>query len=96
MKRTLFHLLDANQEHVVSITDFIEGCLTLRGHAKQIGLREMMYETRWLMDHLVDFTDRMDNEMARQRDMKFKEIAGRDVQRLKLAKLTEQQTLEAL
>jgi len=52
---TMFKLLDSSGNLVVTIDTFIDGCLKIRGFAKQVGLKELMYETRWMMNELTKF-----------------------------------------
>jgi len=54
--RGLFNLLDADDSGSISVQEFIQGCLRLRGQAKAIDLATLIYMTKrmvyWLQDRL--------------------------------------------
>eukprot|EP00929_Paragymnodinium_shiwhaense_P063056 TRINITY_DN31529_c0_g1_i1.p1 TRINITY_DN31529_c0_g1~~TRINITY_DN31529_c0_g1_i1.p1 ORF type:complete len:729 (-),score=102.76 TRINITY_DN31529_c0_g1_i1:58-2244(-) len=54
---SLFKLIDKECAHVISIADFVDGCLRMRGNAKSLEVNEMMYQNRWMMDKLADFVE---------------------------------------
>jgi len=52
---SLFKLIDTEGTNELNITDFVEGCLRMRGTAKSLEVNEMLYQNRWMMDRMVDF-----------------------------------------
>eukprot|EP00440_Ansanella_granifera_P066796 gb/GFBE01072440.1/.p1 GENE.gb/GFBE01072440.1/~~gb/GFBE01072440.1/.p1 ORF type:complete len:233 (+),score=70.88 gb/GFBE01072440.1/:1-699(+) len=52
----LFKLLDRQDTNAVTIENFVEGCLRLKGQAKSIDLARMMYENKWMMTKLSKLT----------------------------------------
>jgi len=53
---TLFKLLDRQETNCVDISDFVDGCLRLKGQAKGIDLARMMYENKWIMEKLASIS----------------------------------------
>merc|ERR1712151_987321 len=58
---TLFKLLDADNSNYVTYDEFVEGCLALRGVAKTVGLKELMYELRWIRRQLGGTAGQVDS-----------------------------------
>merc|ERR1712217_299119 len=50
---TLFKLLDTDGGGSVDITEFVDGCIRLKGGAKSIQMAQIMYHHKWIMDKLV-------------------------------------------
>mmetsp|Transcript_15531 Transcript_15531/g.35547 ORF Transcript_15531/g.35547 Transcript_15531/m.35547 type:complete len:892 (-) Transcript_15531:183-2858(-) len=57
---TLFKLLDQDNGGTVSVDEFVEGCLKLKGHAKSMQVHQMMYESRFAQERIVKCL--LDNE----------------------------------
>lgn len=49
---TLFKLLDGDRTGSCNITEFVEGCLYLRGSARQLAIAELSQEMKWTMKRL--------------------------------------------
>lgn len=62
---TLFKLLDVDRTGLIQIQDFVVGCLNLRGHAKKIDIRQLMYEQRRIMTKLDHFDQKLDRMAER-------------------------------
>lgn len=43
---SVFHLLDADESGTISLDEFMNGCLSLRGNAKALNLSILLHETR--------------------------------------------------
>jgi len=56
----LFHLLDTDDSHVVSLNEFLAGCLRLRGHAKSLDVNLLLHETRQLARRVDNLRDSID------------------------------------
>eukprot|EP00747_Dinoflagellata_sp_TGD_P192749 gnl/TRDRNA2_/TRDRNA2_58023_c0_seq1.p2 gnl/TRDRNA2_/TRDRNA2_58023_c0~~gnl/TRDRNA2_/TRDRNA2_58023_c0_seq1.p2 ORF type:complete len:218 (-),score=47.40 gnl/TRDRNA2_/TRDRNA2_58023_c0_seq1:195-848(-) len=52
---TLFKLLDTDETNVISIEDFVEGCMKLKGAAKSIDMAQMKLENKWMMKKMESF-----------------------------------------
>eukprot|EP00927_Polykrikos_kofoidii_P059900 TRINITY_DN55003_c0_g1_i1.p1 TRINITY_DN55003_c0_g1~~TRINITY_DN55003_c0_g1_i1.p1 ORF type:complete len:724 (-),score=105.04 TRINITY_DN55003_c0_g1_i1:139-2310(-) len=52
---TLFKLLDTTECGSVSLDNFADGCLRLRGGARRIDISNMMYSSKWTMSKLSNF-----------------------------------------
>eukprot|EP00747_Dinoflagellata_sp_TGD_P111934 gnl/TRDRNA2_/TRDRNA2_171335_c2_seq1.p2 gnl/TRDRNA2_/TRDRNA2_171335_c2~~gnl/TRDRNA2_/TRDRNA2_171335_c2_seq1.p2 ORF type:complete len:147 (-),score=29.03 gnl/TRDRNA2_/TRDRNA2_171335_c2_seq1:82-522(-) len=53
---TLFKLLDHQDNGYIEMHHFVEGCIRLQGHARRIDLAIMMYENKWMIRRMSDFT----------------------------------------
>lgn len=45
---TVFKLLDTDGSHVIDLEEFVQGCVQIRGYAKTIGIKEILYELKML------------------------------------------------
>jgi len=54
---TIFKLLDADGEGTISLHEFIEGCLRIKGNAKSIHIAQILYENKWIMEQLGELTE---------------------------------------
>lgn len=61
---TFFRLLDEDGGQVVEISEFLDGCLRLRGNAKALDLAKLQHEHSWLMKKQVDFMMFLEQHMA--------------------------------
>jgi len=66
---TLFKLIDREERGAVSIDEFVDGCLRLRGAARGIDLNKMMYENRWIRNKLSRFMRYVEAEFGTQKMM---------------------------
>eukprot|EP00929_Paragymnodinium_shiwhaense_P063060 TRINITY_DN31529_c0_g2_i4.p1 TRINITY_DN31529_c0_g2~~TRINITY_DN31529_c0_g2_i4.p1 ORF type:complete len:188 (-),score=33.06 TRINITY_DN31529_c0_g2_i4:465-1028(-) len=57
---SLFKLIDKDCANVISIADFVDGCLRMRGNAKSIEINEMMYQNKFMMDLITDVLEEME------------------------------------
>jgi len=57
---TLFKLLDQDRGGTVTVNEFVEGCLRLKGNAKSMQVHQMMYESRFAQERIVKCL--LDNE----------------------------------
>eukprot|EP00812_Abedinium_dasypus_P010580 NODE_4190_length_701_cov_282.809598.p1 GENE.NODE_4190_length_701_cov_282.809598~~NODE_4190_length_701_cov_282.809598.p1 ORF type:complete len:147 (+),score=43.46 NODE_4190_length_701_cov_282.809598:98-538(+) len=58
---TLFKLIDTEQNHQISIEEFIQGCMRLRGGAKGIDSARLVEDNRRLMKRLLPFMSYVEN-----------------------------------
>merc|ERR1712151_674641 len=67
---TLIKLLDAEQKGYVTIDEFVEGCMGLKGEAKAFHIAELKHEQRQMQDSLeafiADVEKNFDNLMLSQ------------------------------
>merc|ERR1712110_97822 len=54
---TLFKLLDTDGGGAVDVTEFVDGCIRLKGQAKSIQMAQLMYHHKWIMDKLVELSE---------------------------------------
>jgi len=60
MRATLGHffsLLDSDDTHEIDITQFIVGCLQLKGHAKVADLAKVSHESRWMSKRICQIQE---------------------------------------
>merc|ERR1712083_934283 len=55
--RLLFNLLRSGEDTAIDIEDFIEGCLQLRGSARNFDVALLRYECQCLLDRMVYFIE---------------------------------------
>merc|ERR1712176_168762 len=41
----------------VDVTEFVDGCIRLKGQAKSIQMAQLMYHHKWIMDKLVELSE---------------------------------------
>lgn len=51
---TIFKLLDTDGGGAVDYTEFVEGCIRLKGNAKSIEMAQLMYHHKWIMDKVCE------------------------------------------
>lgn len=75
--RGLFNLLDADDSGSISVQEFIQGCLRLRGQAKAIDLATLIYMTKrmvyWLQERL-DYVEHSLETLLPQNAMKDEKL----------------------
>jgi len=52
---TLFKLIDTEKTHTISVNDFIDGCMRLKGSAKGIDIATLMSDNRWFIGKMSKF-----------------------------------------
>jgi len=57
--KTLFVLLDRDKTGLISIEDFVLGCMRLKGGAKSLDLAKLMYESEWIVHNMENMADTM-------------------------------------
>lgn len=65
---SLFKLLDSNGSHIVGIDEFVTGCLRLIGNAKSVDIAMLSYESRWMIERFVSFSESMDLQLFSLRE----------------------------
>jgi len=68
---TLFKLLDADEDGTVDRTEFLEGCLELKGVAKGFRLAHQGYQLEWLMEQVPKLATQCQtgfSDLSRQMD----------------------------
>jgi len=53
----LFHLLEKDDDHMLSLNEFLSGCMRLRGNAKSLDVNLLLYETRQLSRRFANLQD---------------------------------------
>ncbi|CAE7494511.1 Scn11a [Symbiodinium natans] len=61
--RGLFGLLDADESGSVSLQEFMQGCLRLRGQAKAIDMATLMYQNKRIVFWLQDRLERLEESL---------------------------------
>jgi len=61
--RGLFGLLDADESGSVSLQEFMQGCLRLRGQAKAIDMATLMYQNKRIVFWLADRLERLEGSL---------------------------------
>ncbi|CAE7399939.1 CACNA1G, partial [Symbiodinium sp. CCMP2456] len=61
--RGLFGLLDADESGSVSLQEFMQGCLRLRGQAKAIDMATLMYQNKRIVFWLQDRLERLEGSL---------------------------------
>lgn len=54
---TLFKLLDTDGGGSVDYSEFVEGCIRLKGNAKSIQMAQLMYHHKWIMDKICELQE---------------------------------------
>eukprot|EP00747_Dinoflagellata_sp_TGD_P035795 gnl/TRDRNA2_/TRDRNA2_138084_c1_seq1.p1 gnl/TRDRNA2_/TRDRNA2_138084_c1~~gnl/TRDRNA2_/TRDRNA2_138084_c1_seq1.p1 ORF type:complete len:135 (-),score=25.91 gnl/TRDRNA2_/TRDRNA2_138084_c1_seq1:337-741(-) len=54
---TLFKLLDYDGGGVIEASEFVDGCMRLKGQARSIDMALALYESRWIRERLTNFID---------------------------------------
>merc|ERR1712151_446469 len=63
--RALFRLLDRNEDGKVSIDEFCEGCLRLKGEAKSFDIHCMIYNSELVYTKLKRIIDHLEESFPR-------------------------------
>merc|ERR1719362_425534 len=63
--RLLFHLLRSGEDNAIDIDDFVEGCLQLRGSARNFDVALLRYECRNLSNTVREFLEASKNSQMR-------------------------------
>eukprot|EP00415_Alexandrium_ostenfeldii_P000337 UN0337 len=74
---SLFKLLDVHGTSLIDLDEFVSGCLRLRGNARSVDMRMLLYESRWAMNKLSKIMCQLDEV----RNQNSRLLVGR-VQRL--------------
>mmetsp|Transcript_44057 Transcript_44057/g.82376 ORF Transcript_44057/g.82376 Transcript_44057/m.82376 type:complete len:620 (-) Transcript_44057:182-2041(-) len=64
--RGLFTLLDADESGSVSLQEFMQGCLRLRGQAKSIDMATLMYQNKRIVFWLQDRLERLEQSLLNE------------------------------
>jgi len=54
---SVFHLLDNDDSHMLSLNEFLAGCMRLKGHAKSLDLNLLLHETRRLSRRISELQE---------------------------------------
>lgn len=65
---TLFKLLDVDRGGSVSVAEFVDGCLKIKGNAKGVQIAQIMYENKWMMDAVFELTEFVDTQFEAIQD----------------------------
>ncbi|CAK0881052.1 unnamed protein product, partial [Prorocentrum cordatum] len=72
----LFKILDINNSGRVSLDDFVEGCLTLRGQATRVDVESLKWEIRGATIHAEEATERLAKLTRHIQDSKASSTRG--------------------
>lgn len=72
---TLFKLLDVDGGGYVDVSEFIEGCLRMKGTAKSVHVAQIMYENKWLMDAVCELSESLETSFELLFDYLQKRLA---------------------
>lgn len=61
---TIFKLLDSRGTQAVTMREFVDGCLRLRGGARSVDIAKLQYDIEWLTRNLGHLFDLADNRGA--------------------------------
>lgn len=61
---TLFKLLDKDEDHCVDVSEFLYGCIRLRGHAKAIEIAKMAYDNKVHRKRMNKFMVRVEGALG--------------------------------
>lgn len=64
---TLFKLIDNDHSHDIAIEEFVQGCMQLRGGARNIDMAHMKNEQRSMMRKLAEMTGKIDETLMSDR-----------------------------
>lgn len=66
--KTLFFLLDEDKSNSVSVNEFVDGCLRLRGGARNVDMASLMQENKRILKTLTHFTTFVGKHLTRLSD----------------------------
>merc|ERR1712217_528787 len=59
--KKLFHLMDLDKSGTIDREEFVFGCLNLKGHAKNLDIAILQYESKWIRNLIVALGEHLDD-----------------------------------
>merc|ERR1712187_234832 len=59
--KQLFRLIDLDKSGSIDRKEFVFGCMNLKGHAKNLDIAILQYETRWIRNLILSLGEHLDD-----------------------------------